>query len=181
MLAQDFPVLKTDRLLLRQLTEDDLSNVFKGLSDPSVIKYYGVSYDTLEATKLQMKFFSDLEKNGTGFWWAICSPDNQHFYGAAGLNGLIREHKKAEIGFWLLKDHWGKGIISEALPLVCKYGFEKLGLHRIEAQVETENINSKKTLSKANFSYEGTLRDCELKNGKWVSLEIYSLLHSADH
>ena len=86
-----FPIIKTDRLLLRQFVESDIENVFKGLSHPDIIKYYGVSYQTLEATKAQMKFFADLEKNETGIWWAVCSLDNNIFYGAGGLNSLSKE------------------------------------------------------------------------------------------
>ena len=132
MMEVQFPTIQTNRLLLRQFVESDLENVFKGLSDPEIIKFYGVSYKTIEDTKEQMKFFADLEKNETGIWWAVCSLDNATFYGAGGLNSLSKEHKKAEIGFWLLKNYWGQGIMTETMPIICNYGFGQLGLHRIE-------------------------------------------------
>ena len=147
-----FTIIKTDRLLLRQFINTDIENVFKGLSHPEIIKYYGVSYNMLEATKEQMKFFADLEKNQTGIWQAVCSLDNSQFYGAFGLNGLTKEHKKDEIGFWLISDYWGKGIMPESIPLICNYGFDKLGLHRIEGIVETENENCKKIMTKLDWS-----------------------------
>ncbi len=164
--------------MLRQFIETDLDNVFKGLSHPEVIKHYGVSYRTQEETKEQMKFFKDLEKNGTGIWWAICSLDNNTFYGAGGLNGLSKEHKKAEIGFWLLKDFWGQGIMTEVMPIICNYGFDNLGLHRIEGLVESDNWNCKNAMKKLHFNHEGTLRDYEIKNGNFISLEIYSKLQN---
>lgn len=99
---------------------------------PDIIKYYGVSYDTIEATQEQMTFFAELEKNETGIWWAICSLDNTIFYGAGGLNNLSKEHHKAEIGFWLLPSFWGKGLMQEAMPIICDYGFQQLNLNRIE-------------------------------------------------
>ena len=173
----EFPNITTDRLLLRQFIESDIENVFKGLSHPEIIKYYGVSYQTLEATKKQMKFFADLEKNETGIWWAVCSSDNNFFYGAGGLNSLSKEQKKAEIGFWLISDFWGKGIMKEAMPLICNYGFVKLGLHRIEGIVETENTNCKRAMAKLDFEYEGTMKECEIKNGKFISLDIYAKLN----
>ncbi len=174
-----FPTLQTKRLLLRQFDDSDLLNVFKGLSHPEIIPYYGVSYRTLEETKSQMKFFADLEKNETGIWWAICSLDNKTFYGAGGLNGVIKEHKKAEIGFWLLPEYWGQGIMGEAMPIICDYGFKKVGLHRIEGLVETENVNCKKAMSKLDFQYEGTMRDCEIKNDRYISLDIYAMINPA--
>lgn len=176
MTTSNFPTIKTERFLYRQFVESDLENVFKGLSDPDIVKHYGVSYKTLEETEEQMKFFADLEKNETGIWWAICSLDNKTFYGAGGLNGLSKEHKKAEIGFWLLTDYWGKGIMAEALPVICKYGFDHLGLHRIEGFVETANLNCKKAMQKLDFKHEGTMKDCEIKNGEFISLDIYAKL-----
>ncbi|MCU0344204.1 MAG: GNAT family N-acetyltransferase [Ignavibacterium sp.] len=172
----DFPTIKTNEFLLRQFGQGDLENVFKGLSHPDVIKYYGVSYQTLDETKSQMKFFADLEMDGTGIWWAVCSIDNKTFYGAGGLNSLSREHRRAEIGFWLLRNYWDQGIMTKILPIICNYGFENLGLHRIEGFVETDNLNCKKALQKLDFKHEGTMKDCEIKNGKFISLDIYAKL-----
>jgi ribosomal-protein-alanine N-acetyltransferase len=96
----DFPTIRTERLLLRQFVESDLENVYKGLSDPEVIRYYGISYKTLEDTKAQMDFFADLEKKGKGIWWAVCSSsDNKTFYGAGGLNGVCKKDKKQKLDF----------------------------------------------------------------------------------
>lgn len=174
-MSATFPIFKTDRLLLRQFSENDLENVFNGLSHPDVIRYYGVSYETLEAATVQMKWFKELETSSTGIWWAVCSQDNSVFYGAGGLNNMSKEHKKAEVGFWLLPDFWNMGIMSEAMPLICSYAFDHLSLHRIEGFVETENINCKNALEKLNFLLEGTMRECEIKNGSFISLDIYAM------
>lgn len=172
-----FPILKTERCLLRQFNENDLENIFKGLSHPDIIKYYGVNYTTLEATKAQLEFFADLEKNETGIWWAICSLDNTEFYGAGGFNNLSKEHKKAEIGFWLLTEYWSKGLMTEVMPVICDYGFNNLCLHRIEGFVENDNLLCKKAMNKLHFELEGTMKDCEVKNGKFISLDIYALIN----
>src|SRR5690606_7208391 len=119
MRTTEKPTIKTERLLLRQIVASDIDNIFKGLSHPDTIKYYGVNFQTLEATKEQMTFYADLEKDETGIWFAVCSLDNKTFYGAGGLNSLNKEHKKAEIGFWLLPDFWAQGIMKEAMPLIC--------------------------------------------------------------
>ena len=172
----NFPTLKTENLLLRQFQQSDIENVFLGLSHPDIIKYYRVSYDTIEATQEQMTFFAELEKNETGIWWAICSLDNTIFYGAGGLNNLSKEHHKAEIGFWLLPSFWGKGLMQEAMPIICDYGFQQLNLNRIEGFVESKNSNCKKAMAKLQFQYEGTMHECEIKNGDYISLDIYAML-----
>ena len=164
--------IKTNRLLLRAIVDSDIQNIYNGLSHPQVIKHYGVSFDTLEATKEQMNWYAEPGQ----YWWTICSIDNQTFYGAAGLNDLSREHKKAEIGLWLLPNFWGKGIMTEVMPLVCKYGFDELGLHRIEGFVESTNQNCKSTMAKLDFEQEGRMRDCEIKDGDFVSVDIYAKL-----
>ena len=79
IIMTDFPIIKTNRLLLRQFIKSDVENVYKGLSHSDVIKYYGISFDSLEATEEQMHWFADLVRNKTGIWWAICSSDNTTF------------------------------------------------------------------------------------------------------
>ncbi len=175
---KEFPILKSERVYLRQFKGSDLENVFKGLSHPDIIKYYGINFDSLEATKEQMVWFSELEKNGTGIWWAVCSKVDDKFLGAGGLNNLSKENKKAEIGFWLLPEHWGQRIIPEIIPLILNHAFNTIGLHRIEGFVETENSNCKKVLGKLAFTLEGTMEDCEIKNGKFISVDIYSKINN---
>ena len=164
--------IKTERLLLRPIVTSDIQHIYRGLSHPLVIKYYGISYDTLEATKEQMEWYEDSKQ----CWWAICSADNQDFYGAGGLNDLSLKNKKAEIGLWLLPDFWGKGIMKEVMPLICNYGFDKLGLHRIEGFVEASNQNCKSAMAKLDFEHEGTMTDCEIKDGQFISVDIYAQL-----
>lgn len=173
----DFPDLKTRRLKLRQITENDLENIFRGLSHPQVIKYYGVNYSSLEATWEQLEWYAELERTRTGLWWAITLAENLDFCGAIGFNNLNREHRKAELGFWLLPESWGKGIIQEAMEPVLGHGFNDLNLHRIEAFVETENLSSQKALKKKGFQQEGILRDSEIKNGRYINVAIYAKLN----
>lgn len=166
----------TNRFLLRKFSQNDLENVYKGLSHPEVVKYYGIRYDSLEATNEQLKWFAELENEGTGIWWAICFQENQEFCGAIGFTNVNKPLHKAEIGFWLLPEYWGKGIVAEVLPLVCNHAFENLGLQRIEAYVETENLACLAVMKKNNFVLEEILKECELKDGKFINLALYALL-----
>ena len=166
---KNIPTLKTDRIVLREITGSDLEHIFNGLSHPEVIRYYGIRYDSLEATQEQMRWFAEDKQ----CWWAICSPDKQTFYGAGGLNDVDLNEKKAEIGLWLLPEFWGQGIMTEALPLITNYGFQKLQLNRIEGFVETENTNCKKAMAKLDFKKKRTLKDAEFKDGKLISLEVF--------
>jgi len=176
-MKNEFPVLETSRTQLRQFADLDLENVFYGLSHPEVIKYYGVSFNNLEATKEQLEWFRSLEENETGIWWAVCDKSNGAFLGAGGLCEMSKEHRKAEIGFWLLPEHWGKGYMSEVMPVILDYSFDGLGLHRIEGFVESENENCKRAMKRLNFTLEGTMVDSEIKNGEFISVDIYSKIN----
>jgi len=164
------------KIELRPITAEDHENIFRGLSNPEVIRYYGISFRTLEETKEQMRWFQDLEKNETGKWWAVYNTNTNQFLGAGGFNDLSKQLKKAEIGFWLLPEFWGKGYMQEAMPIICEYGFKELELERIEGFVESKNIRCKTAIEKLDFKLERTIRDSELKNGKFISTDIYSKL-----
>ncbi|KAA0127774.1 GNAT family N-acetyltransferase [Chryseobacterium sp. SN22] len=171
-----FPVLTTERLVLRRFRPDDIESVYQGLSHPEVIRHYGVSYGSVEATQEQMDWFTKIEKEEKGLWWAVCNRQDQTFLGAVGFNNRNQEHRKTEMGYWLLPDYWGSGIIGEAGRAACEYAFQKMSVHRIEAVVETENRNSKKVMAQLGFELEGIMRDCEIKDGKFISLEMYAKL-----
>lgn len=172
-MSKSFPVLESKRLLLRQIIATDQEAVFKGLSDPEVIKYYGVSFESLEATEEQMIWFSELENTKAGVWWAICTKDDNQFLGAAGINDLIKNESKAEIGFWLYPENWGQGYVFEALSMILVQVFNNMNINKLEAFVETKNTASAKVLKRLGFYLETILLNSELKNGIPISLNVF--------
>jgi ribosomal-protein-alanine N-acetyltransferase len=170
--------LRSERIVLRTISPGDQEHVFRGLSHPDVVRYYGVRFDSPEATQEQMAWYARLVREGTGHWWAIRSAENDSFLGAVGLNNIVAVHRRCELGFWLLPEHWNKGYVSDALPLVIAHAFSDLGLHRIMAEVEVANTASARVLERAGFVHEGTLRECEMKDGRYLSLAIYALLNT---
>ncbi len=170
--------MKTDNYILREIEDSDIKNIHKGLSNPDITKYYDVHFSTLEDTKEQMEWYRNLKKNGTGIWLGIYTSADNEFCGAGGFNNLDSKHKKAEIGFWLLKDYWGKGILNEVMPKLFEIGFTDLDLNRIEGLVVSDNTKCKRALEKINFTYEGTMRESEVKNGQKISVDIYAILKS---
>ncbi len=161
---------------MKEIEPKDITNIHKGLSNPEVTKYYDVHFSTLEETKIQMNWYRKLKEEGTGIWWGIYGIHDNQFRGACGFNNLEAKHKKAEIGLWLLKQYWGNGILKEVMPNLFNQGFEKLKLNRIEGYVISENNKCKNALKKINFTYEGTMRECEVKNSQLISVDIYAIL-----
>lgn len=168
--------MNTTDYVLREIDSKDINHIFRGLSDPDVTQFYDVHFPTLEATQEQMDWYASLKKDGTGLWWGIFDKTTEQFYGAGGFNSLDQIHQRAEIGFWLLKEHWGKGIMKAVMPLLFEQGFTHLNLNRIEGYVLHENLKCKRALEKINFRYEGTMREYEVKNGVRIDLDIYALL-----
>lgn len=172
-------VLATPRLLLRSILPTDQEMVFRGLSDSDVVEFYGVQYSSYEATTEQMKFYTEVEESNTGKFWAVTNKDSGEFMGVGGVYFIKKEHRKGEIGFWMLKPFWGKGYLQEAIKEILNYSFKNLHLHRIEGIVEEENFRCRKAIEKAGFLYEGTLKDAELKKGKFISLCYYAIFNEA--
>jgi ribosomal-protein-alanine N-acetyltransferase len=168
----------TERLYIRSITASDKPLIFKGLSHPEVIRYYGVSYDSLEACEVQMKWYRSLEEEEKGYWWALCLRSDDTFVGAGGFNDLDKKHKKAEFGFWLLPEFLGKGYMQEGAGAMLREAFDHWGLHRVEGFVETGNAACKKAVAKLGFEYEGTMRDFEWKDHAWISIDIFAKIQS---
>jgi ribosomal-protein-alanine N-acetyltransferase len=173
-----FPELITERFLLEQVVPEDQQFIFEGLSHPDVIAFYGVRYDSFEATKKQMDWYEKIYEEGTGVSWKIVDKVSRKKIGVIVYYFFKPEHKKAEVGFWLLPEYWNKGITCEVLQAVIEYCQKEKDIHRLEAFVEEENAASSRVLQKVGFIYEGTLRECEIKNGKYINLLIYALFNT---
>lgn len=84
--------------------------------------------------------------------------------------------KSAELGYWLAKDYWRQGIMTQAVSGICKEAYDTWDIVRIFAEPFAHNEGSVGVLKKAGFTYEGTMRDGVYKNGQIFSYCIYALL-----
>ena len=177
--ARTFPELRSERFLLRQIQQSDLAAIFFGLSHPKVTAHYGIWYESELATQEQIDWYRCLEKEGTGMWWAIC-PINQaeQLIGACGIYEVDNYNRNADLGYWLLPAYWGQGVMLECLDKVLQYGFDSMQLHRLEAEVEVENISSSKLLTKLGFEHEGRRRQVSWKRDRFVDLDYYGILNA---
>jgi [ribosomal protein S5]-alanine N-acetyltransferase len=173
-----FPELRTPRLTLRSSEPSDLEAVFKGLSDPAVIAYYGVAYKSKQEAKVQLDWYEYVWQNDEGIYWMLTESATGRFLGTVGLYHWMQPNRKAELGFWLNPAEWRKGYMTEALSPVLRYGFDTMDLNRMEALVEEGNTPAAALLKKTGFAHEGTMRNCELKEADdvFISLQLYGLL-----
>jgi len=157
-----FPELKTERLLLRQLTEADSQDIFFLRTDKGVNRYIERPRpeNINDAIDFILKTNNGIKQNET-IDWAITLKDVQKLIGTICLWNFSEDKTRAEVGFELKPDYQGKGIMNEALVNVLKFGFETIGLASIDAYTHKDNINSTKLLLKNDFKPDIERKDNE--------------------
>ena len=172
-----FPILETERLILRELVEDDARDILYCFSNAEVLRYYGQNpLTSIEQVKQIIKNFSRNYDEKRGIKWGIKQKETGRLIGTIGFQEWSLEHKRANISYALFPEKWGKGYASEAVEKVISSGFQELGLERIGAIVFVENIASNQLLTKLGFTKEGTLKKYMYQNDKPFDTNIYSLL-----
>lgn len=173
-----FHNLETERLLLRRVVNDDVNEIFTLRSDREVMKYIPRPLvKTNEEALAHIAMIDEKIDSNEGINWAITLKGNPKLIGIIGHYRIRPEHFRAEIGYMLLPEYQGKGIITEAIKEVVNYGFKVMKLHSIEAIIDPENFGSEKVLQKNGFVKEAHLKENEYYEGKFLDTVIYSILN----
>jgi ribosomal-protein-alanine N-acetyltransferase len=174
---EDLPDLETDRLVLRQLRADDLEDIFEYASDPEVAKYTSwTAHETIKDTEVFLNYVLDLYKNGEVAPWGVVYVGK--IVGTCGFVGWDLRSSRAEIGYALSREYWGRGLMTEAVGEIISFGFRSMKLNRIQGRCEVENIASARVMEKAGMKFEGLLREHEYSKGRYLDIVIYSVLRS---
>jgi [ribosomal protein S5]-alanine N-acetyltransferase len=165
-----FPVLKTDRLILRQLHDDDTAAIALLRSDPAVNRFL----DRAPATSAKdaavfIKKINDGIAAQKSLYWVICFKEDQQFAGTICLWNIEQETAKAETGYELLPAFWGKGLMQEALEAVLRYVFEQMKLQTITAFSRHDNIKSIQLLDRNNFLADTAMNTSDGYCGYYLS------------
>jgi ribosomal-protein-alanine N-acetyltransferase len=150
----EFPLLETDRLFLRQIMLDDAEGMFKNFSDPEVAKwFFEHPLTNLEQVVPFIDAFKNEFEQKEGLTWAVVLKTNDLFVGTCGY-GSVAVGVKGDMGFDLAKNFWGQGLMTEALISTINYGFESLGLSKVEAHTYSSNTRAIGLLEKLGFGVE---------------------------
>jgi ribosomal-protein-alanine N-acetyltransferase len=173
-----FPNLETERLLLRRVDANDINEIFALRSNPETMKYIPrplvkTDEDALEHIAM---IDSKIDSN-EGINWAITLKDNPKLIGVIGHYRIKPENYRAELGYMLLPEYHGKGIVSEAVKEAVKYGFQVMKLNSLEAIIDPDNHASAKVLEKNGFVKEAHLKEYEFYEGRFLDTVIYSILN----
>jgi ribosomal-protein-alanine N-acetyltransferase len=173
-----FPVLITERLLLREIKEADAEQVFLLRSDKTSMQFLDkpLMQSAGEAALLIKKINADTSTND-GITWAIAlKEDPSVLIGTIGLWRIMKDHYRAEIGYMLLPGYFNKGYMKEAIKEVIKFSFHQANLHSIEAHINPANAASAAVLTSTGFIREAYFRENFYFNGVFKDTAIYSLL-----
>lgn len=174
-----FPNLQTERLILRQLTLEDIDFIFQHFSNPQVTQYLmdEPPVANVEEAQAIIKFFQNPESK-TRNRWGIMQKADHRLIGTCGFHKWDKAHLRAEIGYDLAHDRWGQGIMTEALHAIINNGFDRMKIHRIDAFVYVNNSHSIQLLQKLGFKQEGLLRDYFYLNETFYDHFLFGLLRS---
>lgn len=147
-----FPVLTTNRLILRELSVSDGPALLRLRSDEQVNRYLDrPPTTTIEAAEAFADKIAQMVKNHHGLYWAICLKDEPELIGTICYFGLDAEKNMAETGYELMPQYQGQGLMNEALLKVLAYGFDTMGLKVIAALPHPNNESSVKLLKRNGF------------------------------
>ena len=183
MLQLDFstvPRLETDRLVLRQITEGDLPELHQLRSNQQAMEFLSRPRTTCEQDARDLLHELEVSQvGGTGVTWCMSlQQESTKLIGIVGLYRISKANHRGEVGYTLMPEHWGQGLMSEATQRLLGYTFDQLGFHSLEAHTDPRNENSKRLLERNGFRFVGMFRDCLLFEGSYVSSDVYELLKS---
>jgi [ribosomal protein S5]-alanine N-acetyltransferase len=171
-----FPILTTERLTLRQLLINDEEEIFTLRSDSEINKYLDrqLSNTIEDARNFINKVNENINKN-VALYWAITLGDRNTFVGTICLYGFSDENDNCEIGYELLTNFQGQGIMKEAVEKVIDYAFNTIKVQKIEAFFHRDNQSSIKLLEKFSF------KDSNEPDKTEPDLIYYHLTNSIDN
>ncbi|MBN2336273.1 GNAT family N-acetyltransferase [Candidatus Bathyarchaeota archaeon] len=172
------PLLTTERLALRPMTEDDIGFIYElfGRHETNEYSSYGDVGSLEEAKRLYEAFMAPGHEDR--FRVAIVLRETGEPIGTLGLHGFSGRDGRAELGYDLLREHWGRGYMTEAARELVRYGFAEMGLNRIEATIDPENKRSVNLIERLGFMREGLLREKYFYGGRRRDELVYGLLRS---
>lgn len=176
-----FPVLTTNRLVLRKFEQADAEAMFQLRSDPEVMQYLNrpmaKSIDDVKDLLNRIQRETDENKSVA---WCICLKENPGLIGFIGLWRIEPENNRGELGYMLHPKYQKQGLMQEALEAVLHYAFDTMLCHTLMADVHPGNQASIKLLERNQFVREGYLRDSIFFDGRYYDAVIYGRINPRD-
>ncbi|HTS82209.1 MAG TPA: GNAT family N-acetyltransferase [Myxococcaceae bacterium] len=171
------PELYSTRARLREVRSEDADALLDIYADPQSVRYLGRPPQTLEQVRTRITRMRDDIERGEAAFWVLTDPAGDRAFAYLGFFRWDAPHQTAELGYVLVRDRWGQGLMREVLPALVRHGFDVLGLHRMEARIDPGNTASIRLVERLGFRQEARLRERTLNDdGSREDLLLFSLL-----
>lgn len=175
----NYPILNSERLIFRALKKSDAQDIYLIRSNDEVMTYMdSIKHDSVLDSEKFIQHGIDVYGKKAGLFWAIIEKSTNQLVGDFSFWRIDHKNSRAEIGYSLKPEFWGKGYMSETITHLVKFGFKELNLHSFEANINPKNNSSRQLLLKAGFKKEAYFKENYYFDGKYFDSEIYSLLES---
>ena len=173
--------LETARLILRQTSITDAAQMFKNwASDPEVTKYLmWQPHADIEVTKSILASWDKENAKMNYYHWGMVLKENQEIIGTVGTLGIDETNRSTELGYCMSRALWGNGYMTEAVAAIIEHLFNTVGLNRITARHDPDNIGSGFVMRKCGMVFEGIQRQahyCEQRG--FYDLASYAIIRS---
>lgn len=169
--------LRTQRLVLRQLSQEDLDALFAIFSNVEVMRYWSTPPFTQRAqVETKVRQFVEGYEKGTSLSLGIERLEDHALIGNCTLFDFHEASRRAQLGYCLGRPYWGQGYMHEALVALVNHAFEVFGLNRLEADIDPRNLASARALERLGFEREGFLRERWIVDGEVSDTVLYGLL-----
>lgn len=173
---------QSERLIIREFTEEDYQSFSEVFSNPEIMKYAYMDRITNESDMREYfnTVINESQKNEkrNEYELAVLSKNEDKFIGVAVIivGYQLNRVKHAEIGYFLLPEHWGKGYATEIAEKLTEVCFDELKMHKVVASCNSNNSSSENIMKKVGMKKEAVLRQERYKNGKWDDELRYGIL-----
>ena len=170
-------MLGSERIVLRRIEVEDYKQMYENWAcKEECSKYFPWSAVTdIEVYKKRVLTWVDNYKDDLYFNWLIVRKDTKEAIGIINLHNVDEQSGAAETSYILAPDHWGNGLMTEAVRRVLQYAFEELELSRVCADVFAGNVASEKVLEKCGFQCEGVIKERYEKDGIRIDAILYGI------
>jgi len=170
--------IQTARCLLRPIHFSDAPAILHLYSNPQVIRFteHHFPMQNLDEAEYSVHFYERGYREGWMYRWGVVLLETNKLIGTAGLHRINRDHRYCSIGYEIDSPHWNKGLSTEVVRALTRYGFIQLNLNRIEAELIPQNVASARVLQKNGYRYEATRRDRLRKRHTYYDIDIYGIL-----
>lgn len=174
---REFPVLRTERLVLRRIGTRDVPALFALFSDEEVARFWSsIPMEVHEEADELVEKIERAYREGRGIEWGVTLRGDDRVIAKVAFHRWLPDHLRAELGYAVARPHWRRGIASEAVAAVLDYGFGPMGLHSVEAHTDPANEGSIATLTRLGFRREGLQRENYRVAGRFVDTLMFGLL-----